>query len=510
MPLTDSDTGSDSEGDLTYKPTSKVKTSELVNRVKTRSFKKESKSEGGTASQVKLIVEDAAEGLKRSIAISDLSSVENLTDLFNTKNSIVSSEDSEGELEVNMGENEDIKAMRQSFEEIVNTTKLNDTRRLPELPYFGSTNEGESSKLWTIKDCVEFLKYIEDATVGPSFNDSGRIEVCRSKLLGTPRNVFRKFDKDTWEEAKAYLKEHYPSANTYQKASRELNAIRRKKGERITDLAGRIDLAYDKIERVAPALAEGRDIQRKEILLSLLPPSVRTHVDLTEDYTEMVVKIINYLETNPQYKLTEIDIDNEGKNGAIAINVVKDKVTNNGNKNTNEQSNGSTKSKNTGSLVLEPVVANIQTSNQSQSSRHSSNANSNEFRGGGSFRGRGTNFRGNVSGNAQEHVSFRGNGRGRGREMNNNNNNQGSNRGNNNNSNRGVNNNWGNYNRNRGYYNHTRRGFDSNIQCHNCNEWGHIARECPEQNNRIRCYNCNKWGHISRECKIRYNSKRWY
>ena len=72
MPLTDSSTGSESEEDLTYKPKSKVKTSELVSGVKTRSFKKESESEGGTASQVKLIVEDAAEGLKRSIAISDL------------------------------------------------------------------------------------------------------------------------------------------------------------------------------------------------------------------------------------------------------------------------------------------------------------------------------------------------------------------------------------------------------------------------------------------------------
>ena len=55
-----------------------------------------------------------------------------------------------------MRENEDIKAMRESFQEIVNTTKLNDTRRLPELPYFGSTGEGESSKLWTIKDCEKF------------------------------------------------------------------------------------------------------------------------------------------------------------------------------------------------------------------------------------------------------------------------------------------------------------------------------------------------------------------
>ena len=35
MPLTDSDTGSESEGDVTYKPTSKVEMSELSNRNKT-------------------------------------------------------------------------------------------------------------------------------------------------------------------------------------------------------------------------------------------------------------------------------------------------------------------------------------------------------------------------------------------------------------------------------------------------------------------------------------------
>ena len=60
MPQTDSSSGSESEGDKTYKPTTKVTSSELYNRNTTRSFKSESGS--GEAAQV--VVEDTTEGLK--------------------------------------------------------------------------------------------------------------------------------------------------------------------------------------------------------------------------------------------------------------------------------------------------------------------------------------------------------------------------------------------------------------------------------------------------------------
>ena len=107
MPLTDSSSGTESEEDKNYKPPSKVKSSELYNRNTTRSFK----SECGSSEGAQEVVGDITVGLKRSIAISDLSSVENLTELFDTRNSLKSSENSGSEIEVNMGENEDIKAM---------------------------------------------------------------------------------------------------------------------------------------------------------------------------------------------------------------------------------------------------------------------------------------------------------------------------------------------------------------------------------------------------------------
>ena len=105
----------------------------------------------------------------------------------------------------------------------------------------------------------------------------------------------------------------------------ELHSIKRLKGERITELAGRIDLAFDKVERIAPALSAGRDVQTKEILLSLLPVSIRSHINVAESMTQMIDKIINFLEVNPQFKLTKQDIENERKSfkekgGAISKN----------------------------------------------------------------------------------------------------------------------------------------------------------------------------------------------
>ena len=118
----------------------------------------------------------------------------------------------------------DIRDMRESFEQIMIGDKLNDTRRLPLLPLFGTIEE-EGSKVWVVKDMVEFLKHIDDATTGPNFNDTERIKVCQSKLMGIPRKIFRKFTGNTWQEAQIYLKEHYPSANTYQKVCMELHSI---------------------------------------------------------------------------------------------------------------------------------------------------------------------------------------------------------------------------------------------------------------------------------------------
>jgi hypothetical protein len=53
-------------------------------------------------------------------------------------------------------------------------------------------------------------------------------------------------------------------------------------------------------------------------------------------------------------------------------------------------------------------------------------------------------------------------------------------------------------------------GGGRSMTCYNCNQDGHISRDCPEQRqgggggggsgHSITCYNCNKEGHMSREC----------
>ena len=37
------------------------------------------------------------------------------------------------------------------------------------------------------------------------------------------------------------------------------------------------------------------------------------------------------------------------------------------------------------------------------------------------------------------------------------------------------------------------------FQCYNCEEYGHIARNCPK-NSSLRCYGCGKMGHMLRNC----------
>ena len=38
------------------------------------------------------------------------------------------------------------------------------------------------------------------------------------------------------------------------------------------------------------------------------------------------------------------------------------------------------------------------------------------------------------------------------------------------------------------------------IKCHNCKQFGHIARECPNETKRARCILCGKDSHDSFEC----------
>ena len=45
-------------------------------------------------------------------------------------------------------------------------------------------------------------------------------------------------------------------------------------------------------------------------------------------------------------------------------------------------------------------------------------------------------------------------------------------------------------------------GGPRKMTCYNCNEDGHMSRECPKEDKRgkMTCYNCQGEGHMSRDC----------
>lgn len=55
-----------------------------------------------------------------------------------------------------------------------------------------------------------------------------------------------------------------------------------------------------------------------------------------------------------------------------------------------------------------------------------------------------------------------------------------------------------------------RRGSPSSTEkrCHNCNQTGHLKKDCKEEKNQDKCWNCGKIGHTSRNCKAPRN-KPW-
>ena len=243
------------------------------------------------------------------------------------------------EEEIVMG---DVEQMRRTFEQIAESTKLNDKRTLPELPFFGQSAD-PNGKLWIVESMNEFLKHIEKATAGDGWNDIGRLSVIRSKLLSGARDYFQEFSGDTFALAKTYLTAMFPETNTYHSIMSEIEKIKRLPGEQLPYLAIRITKLYAKLKTVAGA--ELTDVwinkSKKELLLKCVPDSARNFVQIDADtYEALLKKLLEYFETNTQYGLTKADIANEKLKGIKNINNIKDVKGNTGKQNKGENSKG--------------------------------------------------------------------------------------------------------------------------------------------------------------------------
>ena len=398
-----------------------------------------------------------------------------------------------------MGEQQEaIRSMKDAFEAIALSSKQNDMRTLMELPYFGIVSDPENKK-WITDSCNELLDHVDKATRDESWNDSGRIKVLRSKLLGPALEYFNDFTGDTMAEAKTYLLKMFHDPTTHASVSAEIERLKRRNGEQFPYLAIRISKLYAKLKRVSTDDLTDNWIEKskKELLLKLCPGAVRNFVKVDEDSFDKVLKgVLDYLETNTQHKLTRADIDAERERQLRQINALKEK---NANKQTDNNTKTDNKTDETNSAKSEPGTIAGVTNPPETPNKPDQNNGTNPPRGRG--RGRWFHRGGYNRGGFRNFRGQRGRGRGRG-------------------SFRGG---FRRDNRNSGYSNEGYTKDFSNYQCYLCNKYGHIARNCdnstvpndsgntnPPPNNTkskergpVTCWTCGGPNHIATNCKQR-------
>ena len=215
--------------------------------------------------------------------------------------------------------------MKAAFKDIALSTKINDLKSAQDLPFFGRAKD-PTGKVWVVDTIEELVDYIKKATPDETWNDAGRVKLLRSKLCGLSREYFNTFAGDTLDNAKAFLLKMYPDTTSYVSLYQELDKLKRRPSEQISDFAIRITMLYTRLQKVSnnKLTPDWLEVQKKETLLKNLPPQVRNFVDPSADtYDQLLTKILLHLESNTQYKLTKLDISHEADKGIKGINALK-------------------------------------------------------------------------------------------------------------------------------------------------------------------------------------------
>ena len=221
--------------------------------------------------------------------------------------------------------------MTNSFKEIGLAAKQNSTNFLGDIPYYGvSKDEAKNKNIIPLNEPTRFLDIIDVMTDKAAFNESGKINVLKSKLLGPALEHWNTFaGGESWAAAREHLLKLYPEVQSYTSVMAKIPNLKREQKEQISSYATRIVKLFDTLKRLHPTNAISDQVVQSDSirkLLEVLPETDRKWIKIsnpvTNTFWEVLKQILTYVETETALKLTMDDIDKEqkGKSGTYEVN----------------------------------------------------------------------------------------------------------------------------------------------------------------------------------------------